>query len=492
MMDVSDEPRIVATSSALIQGPDVPEVQVAPLHEAGPGVEIQHGLRSVEHRPDYIANPRLRETLKAASPHEPGVTMDVYIWSHQIPKATETYFDTVMMPRLSRMFAKAINRWESYEIDLVIAGTTPETAKPTILMVCQSIRRAWKILTYVNEEKRLFDIRVLSGQLTYSKRGKKKHTKKTNLGISSAPNKQPSRFQQKPTCGASIGCFVDEQHSEAVTFGGIVLVNGEPHGMSVHHMLEDSGTEPEKDDNKGSWPPNIASVPGLEDDFMANFELLDISDDEFEGLEASVPTDFDWDHDFNTGDVQGTKPGEGTGIIVTQPALDDVEVDFFPSEDEMSDDHLVIHGLGNIHASSGLRRYTHGEIAHEVDWALFKLHEDRKPCGNVVEGGAKHCDLASDGGSYPSKVVRTDALGDLQVHAFGSTSGLAGGIILPAMQMTKMPGRLYPSPVWRVKGNFGVSGDSGAWVIDNAVRDISELCTPSSYPFGSFKDLIVE
>ena len=35
------------------------------------------------------------------------------------------------------------------------------------------------------------------------------------------------------------------------------------------------------------------------------------------------------------------------------------------------------------------------------------------------------------------------------------------------MQMTKMPGRLYPSPVWRVKGNFGVGGDSGAWVIHN-------------------------
>lgn len=40
------------------------------------------------------------------------------------------------------------------------------------------------------------------------------------------------------------------------------------------------------------------------------------------------------------------------------------------------------------------------------------------------------------------------------------------------MQMTKMPGRLYPSPVWRVKGNFGVGGDSGAWVIDNATGGV--------------------
>ena len=38
--------------------------------------------------------------------------------------------------------------------------------------------------------------------------------------------------------------------------------------------------------------------------------------------------------------------------------------------------------------------------------------------------------------------------------------------------MTKMPGRLYPSPVWRVKGDFGVGGDSGAWVIDNATGGV--------------------
>lgn len=472
MLDVSDGPRIVATSSALTQRPEVAGSQIGSPGEAELGTEIQNEPGPVEHRSDYIANPELWDTVKADSPLEPGVKIDVCIWSRKIPDATRIYFDTVMMPRLSRMFAKAINRWESYEIDLFMAGKNPETAKPTVLMVCRSIRRAWKILSHVNEEKGLFDIQVLSGQLTRSKRAKKKQRKKTNPQTCETACKQPSRFQQKPTCGASIGCFVDEQHSEAVTFGGVVLVNGEPHGMSVHHMLEDPDAEAGKDIEKGSWPPNIANVPGLGDDFTANFDLLDISDDEFEGLESSVPADFDWDHDLNTGDVAGTKPGEGTGIIVTQPALDDVEVDFFPDEDEMSDDHLVIHGLGNMHASSGLRRYTYGEIAHEVDWALFKLHDDRKPTINMVHGGAKHCEMASTGDSHPSKVVKTDALGDLQVHAFGSTSGLAGGTILPEMQMTKMPGRLYPSPVWRVKGSFGVSGDSGAWVIDNATGGV--------------------
>lgn len=472
MIDILDEPRIIATSSAMTQRSEVSGVQVGSRNEAELGVEPQNGPMQIANSSEDIANARCWDAVKADSPLEPGVKVEVCIWSHKIPQATRTYFDTVMMPRVSRMFAKAINRWESYEIQVCMAGKTPETAKPTVLMVCRSIRRAWRILSHVNEEKGLFDIQVASGQLTRSKGAKNKRTKKVTPLACQDPSRQPSRFQQKPTCGASIGCFVDEQHSEAVTFGGVILVDGEPHGMSVHHMLEDPDAEAGKDVEKGSWPPNIANVPGLEDDFSANFDLLDISDDEFNGLESAVPADFDWENDLNTGDVAGTKPGEGTGIIVTQPALDDVELDFFPDQDEMSDDHLVIHGLGNIHATSGLRRYTYGEIAHEVDWALFKLHEDRKPSLNVVDGGAKYCEIPSDGASYPSKVVRTDALGELQVHAFGSTSGLAAGTILPDMQMTKMPGRLYPSPVWRIKGDFGVGGDSGAWVIDNATGGV--------------------
>ena len=483
MIDALDEPRIVAAPSAFDRRPGsiedqsntgvLAELGVQPQIEATSVGNKDMQAVSVGNDTEDLADVRLWDAVKADSPLEPGVKIDVCIWSHKIPHATRTYFDTVMMPRVSRMFAKAINRWESYEIQVCMAGQTPETAKPTVLMVCRSIRRAWRILSHVNEEKGLFDIQVASGQLTRSKRSKKQRLKKIDPNICDNSIKQASRFQQKPTCGASIGCFVDEQHSEAVTFGGVVLVNGEPHGMSVHHMLEDPDAEAGKDVEKGSWPPNIANVPGLEDDFTANFDLLDISDDEFDGLEAAVPADFDWDHDLNTGDVSGTKPGEGTGIIVTQPALDDVETGFFPDEDEMSDDHLVIHGLGSIHASSGLRRYTYGEIAHEVDWALFKLHDDRKPTINMIDGGGEHCKQSSDGkASYPSDVVRSDALGDLQVHAYGSTSGLAGGTILPEMQMTKMPGRLYPSPVWRVKGSFGVGGDSGAWVIDNATGGV--------------------
>ena len=417
LLDTSDEPRISSTSSAISPPRDSPPPEPV-LDSAAETDNIP-----CEDPPEVIIDSSLWDALKVDSPSEPGVKKDVCIWSHTVPAATRSYFDTVMMPKLSRMFAKAINRWESYEIHVCMTGETPETAKPTILMVCRSILRAWKILHHVNEDKGLFEIQVASGQLTRSKRGKKKRTKKPDPGLGQKSGKHPSRYQQKPACGASIGCFVDEQHSESVTFGGVVLVDGEAHGMSVHHMLEDPDAGASNDDTKGSWPPNITNIPDLEDDIPGSFDLLDISDDEFDGLQASAQEDFNVEEDLNAGDVPGTKPGTGSHIIVTQPALDDVEPEFFPDEDEMSDDHLVIHGLGSIHASSGLRRFTYGDVAHEVDWALFKLHEDRKPAVNMVGGGAKHCQTASDTASYPCQVVKTEELGALQVHAFGSTSG---------------------------------------------------------------------
>lgn len=54
-------------------------------------------------------------------------------------------------------------------------------------------------------------------------------------------------WQQRPICGASIGAYVPHAgHLSAVSFGGIIHVDGKPYGMSVHHMLE-----PDSDDDGG-------------------------------------------------------------------------------------------------------------------------------------------------------------------------------------------------------------------------------------------------
>jgi len=178
--------------------------------------------------------------------------------------------------------------------------------------------------------------------------------------------------------------------------------------------------------------------------------------------------------------------GSRADILVTQPALDDVDEHFFPCVEDRDEDHLDSHALGHVYASSGIKRWNRKGILHEIDWALLKLDDDRiQPC-NLVQGGKRY--YQDDGaqslasmlispicrGSYtasddefPTQVARSEELGNLAVHSFGRTSGLKGGVIGPAMSSVRIYKRRSFSRSWYVMGDFGVGGDSGAWVIDN-------------------------
>ena len=532
MIDDLDEPTVVAASSASVLPPAVPEKlpttsdmnnnQATAREKLAESVtEPTEGMKSEErtftasHMSDRIP----QKTLTADSITHRGQKLDVLVWSYEIPESTRTYFNTVVVPKLSLIFSKVIDRWESYELDVFMAGETPESARPTLMMVCDSIKKAWVVLQHVNKEKGLFDIRVASGQISYSKPGKKRSKAKKSggniRGGASRTKSQTSRFQQMPSCGASISCFVEEQNLEPVTFGGIVLVDGEAHGMSVHHMLEDQDADSGYDDDAGSSPVKFPSISGFSEDAAGSFGQLNLADGEEEDLLSAIqeaearfhpasyqsedgrqltdqyaqhglfsPTTHTNKEDINLGDTLGIEPGQGNHIIVTQPALDDVDPGFFPNEDEMCDTHLIKHGMGSVYASSGLRRLTHGKIPHEVDWALFQIYPERKQFTNVVAGGAKHCKKATHH-SYPSQVLKADALGGLRVHAFGSKSGLGAGKISPDMVLTKMPGRAFPAPIWRTEGDFGVGGDSGAWVIDNETGGVCGHVTGYSERFQS-------
>ena len=466
-MDESDEPRITPATFALTAQSNAEDRAVNPY--AATENQLSHPANTIEVLHVPLEHPEWK-TRKGFSPQHPG-GVDLPVWSYKVDDASKQYFHKVMAPKIDWMADKAIDIKESYELSVCMTGSSRDSAKPTVLMVCRSLSLAWRILKHVNEEKKLFDIYVAPGELRRSKAKKKKkgsNNKKIAKG-EDKPGQQPSRYQQKPTCGASIGCFVDEQHSEAVTFGGMVLVDGELHGMSVHHMLEDPTAGPDQADVAEPPPEEMSDffvafddmpsdmpdpIWGLED-LPDGFDALEILEAEAEG-KKNAPT----------GDLLGVKPGQGETIIVTQPALDDIDVNYFEDQSEMSDDHLCLHGLGTIHASSGLRRLKYEDVAHEIDWALFKMHDDRRPITNVVEGGNRHCKTAAQNG-YPSQVLKAGALGDLDVHAFGSTSGLETGKIRSEMELTRMPGRRFQSPVWRFEGNFGEAGDSGAWIIDN-------------------------
>jgi hypothetical protein len=109
-------------------------------------------------------------------------------------------------------------------------------------------------------------------------------------------------------------------------------------------------------------------------------------DDDYESYQFSSDSESDSDDDdfeenmadsiasrATVGDIDGINVGEGEEIKITQPAIDDVEDDFFPNEEDRDDDHLSSHELGHVHASSGIRRWRRDGVVHEIDWALLKV-----------------------------------------------------------------------------------------------------------------------
>lgn len=103
--------------------------------------------------------------------------------------------------------------------------------------------------------------------------------------------------QQRPLCGASIGAF-NGQHLPPVSYGGVILVDDEPLGMSVHHLL-DAPSDDESDGGEdydrpypneatlssaanNPWLMGMGTQPGvyLESEEPAPMWDLELSDDE--------------------------------------------------------------------------------------------------------------------------------------------------------------------------------------------------------------------
>ena len=490
----------------------------------------------------------LQNALKAEKmSSEKTARRKIKVWSHEIPSLYTSYWNSTMLPKLTRILKKAINRWESYSIDLFMAGEDAESARPTICMECASTEIVHKVLRYLNKEMRLFEIKVVKGEITRSKAGKKKKSrktqKKTNAALSTRGEERCKternlnpHYQEKPSCGASIGVFHNDHHLPPTSLGGTVLIDGEPYGMSVHHMLDDNELDlgldlvldPQRScDSKARLDYDMTQQPsrgdtsetvylsdssgdeqdaeGLSVDFedsetfdftnqaiihpetLYPFEILEdevnasppwlsgsetrLSDD-FEAWCQALSDDETEEDEIAIGDTLGIDPGQGEGLVITQPALDDVDDEFFPEEEDKNEEHLSSHSFGHVYASSGIRRARRKDILHEIDWAVIKVDGDRLQSHNVVPGGGHYCSPSTDDlhykspsnsnalslnpeDSYPCQVASFEDLGGLHVHALGRTSGLQTGVILPAMKMVRMAGRTSPSHSWQVKGNFG-------------------------------------
>ncbi|KAK2744687.1 hypothetical protein FQN55_006606 [Onygenales sp. PD_40] len=449
-------------------------------------------------------------------------------WSNiEIPDEHLRQWNTSLMPKLSKLLQKILkDSPESCSATLMIAGETAETAKTTICVTCTNIRRVRVALKkYFDYDRENWDLIVLRGDVTRSKvprrRRRKPKTNTPSVAEATQPDLNPN-YQVKPVCGASIGAFRLDEHLPPVSYGGAILVDGLAYGMTVHHML-DAPCDDDEDDGYQDLPPRSAgnwtpSGESFEQDFAHSWSdevlpealyPLEISDDDEDDDRSIAPSlaesqddywlsdsystddgEDDLEGDYfddaaSIGDTAGVDPGEEPRIIVTQPAMDDVEEGFFPCLEDRDDEHLASHSLGYVHASSGVRRWTRDGIKHEVDWALIKIDENRMDANNIIasdadgprsshprRGGSAGQPTSSEPFATLSRVAKIDELAGLYVQCCGRTSGLQSGRISRAMTLVKMYGRQSFSTSFCVDGNFGVPGDSGAWVFDKSTGQV--------------------
>lgn len=427
----------------------------------------------------------------------------------EIPQAYLNEWNMQMMPRLKKLLEKILrDSTESCSATVMMTGESAETAKPTICVTCSSVKRVRAALKkYFHFDIEDWDLIVIRGDIQRSKVPRKKGRKPANFGpgrieaVFSHPDLNPC-YQEHPHCGASIGAFRNEEHLPPVSYGGAILVDGMPYGMTVHHMLEAPSDDEDAADeapevpyrSAGNWPRVDASNSDLsyawQEDLSETELEFEISDDE-DGDNHSFSQEGSYDDYWlsddlssddegggrddayededaaSIGDTSGVEPGEEPRLFVTQPAMDDVHEGFFPSPEDQDDEHLASHTLGYIHASSGVRRWTRKGIKHEIDWALIRINDTRIDTRNIVfETVPQHQDfsrrrrgeidpMAPSEPIYLNSVARMEGLGGLKVHCCGRTSGLQTGQISKAMTLVKLHGRQSFSISFCVDGKFG-------------------------------------
>lgn len=337
-----------------------------------------------------------------------------------VPEQIEDEIFDNVMPHLASLIERALKgSAESSSIDLVGYGETAETARPTILIHCSSTAKVKAVISRKFEyDRNLVDIRVRKGRIRLSRRSNRtRRTQGPNRSMAPGHASEDEMlaanpyYQQRPLCGASIGAY-RERHLPPVSFGGIVMVDDVPYGMSVHHMVE--APSDSEADSETSSTSDDSDVGSLSD--MSETDESIASDDGSQTDASGLMTPHGPTSTPEPGDTPGISSDDD--IEVTQPSLDDaVETDLHAddaSDSELDDDHIRSYKLGRVHASSGIRRTRFSRdsvvtadsgrtetlekdrMPQEVDWALIELQPPRMQRFNVIQGGKRYCKKTAD------------------------------------------------------------------------------------------------
>ncbi|PHH66186.1 hypothetical protein CDD81_249 [Ophiocordyceps australis] len=394
-----------------------------------------------------------------------------------IPLATDLVekWNSTLMPLIDHALRSFYRKHaESVEVSLESIGPSPESVQPTVLVVCTSVAKVRAILkkklAHIFGPSTGLALKVCRGHVVRSRNDSKPLD--DSLDEARRANRQ---YQKKPRNGASIGAWANQRHWPPVSFGGLVLVNDKPYGMSVHHMFGNLGQQDQEAPQR--------SIAGPQDVLYSSSNEL--SDSDLESCsDASSFLDSDDESDdgdaCSTPDAPGIRPDSDTDFKITQPALDDMGDDYYANEADEDDDHLLSCHLGDCFASSGIRGKQVNGLVHEIDWALFSFAQDRLPDQNCMlqasqdagEPGSRH--QGQSRYSSPTTVASCLTLPGMEVQCAARTSGQQLGKILPAITAVKLQGRKSMSHTYQVAtisqhsdaSPLGVPGDSGAWLVD--------------------------
>ncbi|KAI8678946.1 hypothetical protein NCS55_00617200 [Fusarium keratoplasticum] len=434
-----------------------------------------------------------------------------------VPLAPEIVerWNKILMPQINHALRHFYRKHpESVEISLESVGPSPHKTQPTVLVICTSVGKVRAILKKrigdLFDETTGFALKVCRGHVMRSRREPysvlrsmaRRSAKGAGLDAEDADAINPE-YQERPGNGASIGAWIGDHHLPPVSLGGLVMVDDKPYGMTVHHMLDDPDRDfGASDTTRCSALPDLDWYDQSGDETSADdCDGYELSDTESEAYsESDITSDYDDDEDeeddeYNEpGDIPGIEPGCGDGYIVTQPAFDDVEEGFYPDPDTQDEDHLDTFSVGEVYASSGIRRKEANGLVHEVDWALFEFAHERLPEDNNIPRAQSNSSLQNLGRNYkdgaallrPTTVAPSTSLPGMEVQCMARTSGLQTGKILPALTSVKIYGRVSPSHTYQVTSvegpedethkrgvPLGIPGDSGAWIVD---RRHGQLC----------------
>ncbi|RFU76634.1 het-s domain-containing [Trichoderma arundinaceum] len=513
-------------------GQEPSPIEAAPLPIAGPSKDSKDkksmsGSVSPAKKPLPPPKPTYLkdQSIKTPEPEikESKPETKVRLYPHvPLPPDVVDKWNSILMPQINIALKSFYRKHpESVEISLESVGPSPHQTRPTVLVVCTSVGKVRAILkkrlSELFDDSTGFGLKVCRGSVIRSRRQAGAIMRSMARGSKSGGN--PSghdsdddhvdavnpEYQERPNNGASIGAWIGDRHLPPVSFGGLVIVDEKTYGMTVHHMLDD----PDRD----FGPPDTmrsSAIPGREwlpESTFSSFDSDDysyeLSDTESEPYsETDITSDYEDDEDeedeeYNEpGDIPGIEPGCGDGYIVTQPALDDVEEGFYPYAETEDEDHLDTFSLGEVYASSGIRRKQANGLIHEVDWALFEFADGRLPEDNSIPKISDDVNqrlrtlgkrTKNQPTLRPTTVAPWSALPGLEVQCVARTSGLQTGQILPALTSVKIYGRQSPSHTYQIASTpipaaghgskpsipLGIPGDSGAWIVD---RQHGQLC----------------